>query len=191
MGTRDRVLLWAAISGFVLLSSLMGLWRPMTAGDGVNWSLFERVWTASIWGDLVFVIGMAGVGVYGVRLVRRSLADAAARHWALFAVPACFLGSWAVYALAWSFTLPGGDAGFLALRFEMFYDSVVGEPRNAWSFVMDEGWLGLGVSALVPPVAGWWLHRQDALHGVRSGDATATTDEVDDGASMRRGPPAA
>lgn len=139
-----RVSAWALLLT-VPLSSLLGLARAMAEEDP---GLFGDVWSANLWGDLVFMGGTVAAGLAVARLVRRLRPGLGGLAFAV-AAPASFLLHWAVYALSWTLTGPqmfdGGS--FVGVTLEGFPD--------AWSFTAKWGWPGLLAMAAISPALAW------------------------------------
>lgn len=117
----------------VLVNSFFGLLRPMMEAGA---DIFVDVWTASLFGDLLFTAGTIGVVYAGRWMMFHEAAGVRAMAW--LAVPVLNLF---VYALAWTATsgaMFNGETMWFAFR-----------------FVAEWGWIGLAVSALVAGGAAW------------------------------------
>jgi hypothetical protein len=125
----------------VPVSSLLGLARPMSK---VGAQVFGDVWTANLWGDLIFTGGTLAAGWAAARLVQR-LRPSGPSLAAVAAVPVAFLLHWAVYACAWTFT--GANDGFLDPSPHGF--------GRAWAFTFEWGWIGLLAMAAMGPALAW------------------------------------
>jgi hypothetical protein len=180
------VVVLAALVGFVLFSSLLGLTRPMVDDpvDG-GWSIFTDVWGANFWGDVTFTLGTMAVVLGTAYLVRRSFTDTGARRWILLgvAIVGGLLFHWAVYAFSWSMSANGtihnyleGENGsgatgeeppsFWGWEWDMMYDEPLLGLKSAWTFTWCWGWAGLILTSLVVPALAWTILWRQSLGAV-------------------------
>lgn len=154
--TRNALALLATIGA----SSLLGLARPM-------WELgadtFRGVWSANLWGDVVFVLATA-FAAWGIwRFVQ--LCSGQPIMTALPAV-AClaFFATWATYALSWGFTVQSfadqAKHPFTSLGFEFSGSPEAPFDSNVVTFTLQWGWVGLVAAAIAGPAVVLWLRNQ-------------------------------
>lgn len=148
---RRRLALVAAVPA----SSVLGLALAMLNG-GVQ--VFGAVWSANLWGDLLFVGGTVG----SLRLVEHFVAQwptgRKGRIGRVVVAVALSLGLHAfVYGFAAWQTLAAmdGDDGFLAFNGRLADLPLAGYVALIW------GWVGLAAMALLTPWFAWACQRAD------------------------------
>ncbi len=143
---------WLLASGLVPASSVLGLLRPMIE---VTPQVFPHIWTANVWGDLVFTLGTIGL-VLGCLQMARPPQPLGASMVLGFVVGA--FGAFVVYGLAFTFTNgPFFDAYHHSTNtFEdvgQFFALRVGDP-NLSGVIQYGVWGELGMGAAMAAALG-------------------------------------
>jgi hypothetical protein len=151
----SRVRLIFGLIGFVAGSSLLGLAMAMTVG---GFPLFRDVWAANWLGDVVFVAGMASVGLAAFLLAAKR------RQWQSLAL--AFVGTWAIFGASFLLTGPdmpareearedgsGADQEQDAPPFSEPLGPFEEDAASVWEFVFVWGWPGLVWGTFSPAAA--------------------------------------
>jgi hypothetical protein len=140
----------------VPVSSALGLLHPMMELGG---EVFLEVWSANLWGSLLFTIGTFGsflLVVVFVFALWQNLQPGMQWLGVIAAIPVALFSSWAVYALSWGLTGVSYD--------DSMYGFLVFSPDwgESWGFVWEWGLVGIFVMALLKPVVAATLVHSEA-----------------------------
>ena len=149
--TRNVLLLLLTVPA----SSLLGLARAMMRMDG---SIFASVWKANLWGDLAFVAGTVAAGAVLLKALPGWLRRWGMAGLGLSAVLALLL-HWAVYALAWGFTVQSFSDHAAHPFLSFGYQWSAGDG-NVAIFTWQWGWPGLAAMAFIGPALAHWATKQ-------------------------------